>query len=276
MPGSTQPSHFPQVASLPDSDTCVFCGYSGPRSDFPPAHWIPAWLNRRLFTEYATGVRHNLPDRSWEAEVFELVVYHVCGNCNSTWLSEIETKAANFVFPLIMGVLDPNSISVPGLYHAARWLYLKTVSLELGRPDEHPATHAPSVYAAFRQTRKPPYPNCSMALGYREIEASSEPHPVFVWFSSVGGVRFSSVPARFPSLDGYHTTLLVGHVVVDVFGITVAVPCDADHGDGYVPLWPSPVRTGGTFTWPPKRVFRWNDGLEITERKERARGGASL
>jgi hypothetical protein len=243
-------------------DTCAFCGWEG--EDFAPEHWIPQWLSRKLVPEYATGVRHNLPEGSWDADVFELTVKHVCNECNNTWLSEIETKASKFVFPLVIGAPNRETISEVGLRHVARWGYLKTILLELGRPDDHEPTHDTSVYAQFKESRWPPIPNCSLALGVREV-GPDEPNPVFVWFSSQGGFSYSTrPPAPWRETKGYRTTLLIGHVIFDVIGVKDAGSINVPHGKGYVPLWPTPAFHGGKFTWPPTRRFRWRgEGLEL-------------
>ena len=122
-------------------DTCIFCGHHGPNRDFPPEHWIPDWLNRRLFPEYGSGVRHNLPGRSWEADAFELTVPHVCFRCNRGWMSDIEAASADYVFPLVVGNAGADTINQEALLIVARWCYFKTICLELGRaarPRSHP------------------------------------------------------------------------------------------------------------------------------------------
>lgn len=242
-------------------DTCAFCGHTGPsREDFRHEHWVPQWLNRELFPRLSQGpVVHNTPHSSWEADAFEMVVEHVCEDCNGGWMSDIETKAKKHVLPFILGVA--NSVGPHGLNHVARWCYLKVVSLELGRPQEQEPTHDHGVYRAFKEKKNPPYPNCTLALGIRDINETS---PVFVSFESQA-FNFTADHPDYPDLptfEGYRTTLLVGHLVIDVFGTAVPVPVTGDHGDGYSLLWPLPV-TGGTFTWPPARRWRWNDGLEL-------------
>ena len=243
-------------------DTCVFCGRQG--DDFDPEHWVPEWLNRKLFPEYGTGVRHNLPDKSWDADAFELTCEHVCTDCNRHFLSNIESKAARFVFPLVMGTPNKETISADGLRHVARWGYLKTISLELTRPPDHVPTHDVSVYENFRRTKWPPLPGCSLALGVRDI-GPEEHQPVFLWFQSQGGHSYTGSPPHSEfTTEGYRTTLLVGHVVFDVIGLRDPGELPPDiHGDAYVPLWPDPAARGGRFTWPPRRRFRWREGLEL-------------
>jgi hypothetical protein len=243
-------------------DTCVFCGRQG--DDFAPEHWVPQWLSRKLFPTHGSGVRHNLPHGTWEADAFELTVKHVCNACNHHWLSDIEARASKYVFPLVMGAPDLSTITRVGMREVARWGYLKTISLELGRPGDQTPTHDGSVYADFQRRKWPPVPNCSIALGIREI-GDDEPDPVFVWFRSQGGHPFAATPpATRRVTEGYRTTLLVGSLVFDVIGVKDPGRIGTSHEQGLVPLWPTPAHFGGTFTWPPKRRFRWRgDGLVL-------------
>ena len=58
-------------------DVCFSCGHEG--DDFAPAHWFPMmWLSRER-SKVSSGVRHNLPDRSWDADMLDLTVKHVVG-----------------------------------------------------------------------------------------------------------------------------------------------------------------------------------------------------
>jgi hypothetical protein len=229
----------------------VFCGYEA--DEFPPEHWIPDWLSRELFPKYAKGgVVHSINgEETHIADVFEMTVQHVCQKCNETWMSTIESRAKKHVFPMIVADYSAR-ITKQAIEHVARWSYLKIISLELGRPGDHLPTHPPAVYAAFRQTRKPPYPNVSLAIGAREAVPRSRPD--FVSFVSQsfqapwgpGGSR----------VDFYRTTLVIGHLVIDAVGM--ASPNhrpNFEYADGLQVVWPMIVE-GGTLTWPPDKRFR--------------------
>jgi hypothetical protein len=231
------------------TDICAFCGYEG--TNFDPEHWAPQWLSRALIPRLGSGVVHNLPDLpSWEAKLFEIVLPHVCKTCNGGWLSDLESRAKPHVFPFILGN-TPDPPSERGMRLLASWCYLKTISLELGRNPEQRSTHDWSVYRSFKESGVPPHPNCSLALGYREIK---ETNPVFLWWRSQGGVNFRTGQPGIGPIDGYHTTVLIGHLVIDVFGTGLPVNLDVEHGDGFHVLWPL-AHTGGTFHWPPEKRF---------------------
>lgn len=212
---------------------------------------MPQWFNREVFPARSPGgVRHTLYDgTTWESERFDLSVDHVCRTCNNGWLSRLESRCKPHVLPLLLGQ------SGPRLQHEwdliASWCYLKVISLELGRPAEHRPTHPHATYAAFKATEKPPYPNCSLALGYNEIVDTS---PTFIWFES-SGQRLHATPTT-PGGHGYHTTLVIGHLVIDAFGFDVPGKLNVNHGDPRLhKLWPLLI-DGGTFTWPPPASFQ--------------------
>jgi hypothetical protein len=229
------------------TDTCAFCGYAG--TNFDPEHWIPRWLSRELIPGLASGVIHNMPGLpSWEAKLFEIVLPHVCKTCNGGWLSDLESDAKPYVLPFILGNSVP--MTEQGMRLVASWCYFKAISLELGRPSEHRPTHDWSVYRNFKASGVPPYPNCSLALGYRQIEETS---PIWVWWRS-RGLSFTSGQSGVPSIDGYRTTILIGYLVADAIGAALPVEVDIEHPEGFHVLWPL-ARTGGTFSWPPEKRF---------------------
>jgi hypothetical protein len=231
------------------TDTCAFCGYTG--TNFDPEHWAPQWLSRELIPRLGKSVIHNVPDLpSWEAKLFEIVLPHVCKTCNNHWLSDLESSAKPHVLPFILGN-SPDPMTEQGMKLVASWCYLKAISLELGRNPEHRPTHDRSVYRNFKQSKVPPYPNCSLALGYREIK---ETNPVFLWWGSQG-LKFGSGQPGIPAIDGYHTTVLIGHLVIDVFGTGLSVNVNVEHGEGFHVLWPT-IPKGETFNWPPEHRFR--------------------
>jgi hypothetical protein len=247
-----------EAGSSREPDVCAFCGQTG--SDFAPEHWIPRWLSRELIPTHATSVTHlglGAPGAPLgeEVDAFEFAVPHVCTKCNETWLSSIEGKAKRHVLPFILGTAGP-TLTLPGLQQVARWCYLKVISLELGRPAELRALHSEDVYSEFKRTKRPPYPNCSLALGVREI--GNDKNPIFVWWRSR---HEPMVATPLPSwtlpkvrFEGYRTTLVIGQLVIDVIGAGVPTRLDVEHGEGFEVLWPLPV-TGGKFRWPPDHRF---------------------
>jgi hypothetical protein len=227
------------------TDTCAFCGYTGKK--FAPEHWAPQWLSRELAPDIRAGVMHRIGDTpTFGARLFEVRLPHVCDDCNHGWLSDLENQSKPHVLPFILGnAPDPDKTDIRLVL---RWCYFKAISLELGRPPEHRPTHDSSVYGAFKESRVPPSPNCSLALGYRDITTTS---PVFLWWQS-NGLDFSASEPGVPAVDGYHTTAVIGYLVIDVFGTGLPVNLNVEHGEGFNVLWP----LGATFTWPPDKRFK--------------------
>ena len=236
---------------MPKTDTCAFCGYTG--TDFDPEHWAPKWLSRELFPHLAKGVRHNLPYASWDAKMFQIVLPHVCKTCNGGWLSDLEKDAKPHVLPFILG--NPPNPETTDLRMALSWFFYKAISVELGRPPEHRPTHDWSVYRDFKASGLPPVPNCSLALGYREITTTT---PTFLWWGSQG-LQFGSGQPGIPKIDGYHTAVLIGYVVIDVFGTGLPAKVNVQHGEGFNVAWPLPAR----FDWPPAKRFKDDEPMGL-------------
>jgi hypothetical protein len=242
------------------SDVCIFCGYEG--DDFVPEHWIPDWLSRKLLPKHGSMVGHVIPDGSIvKRRYFVYTVDHVCKTkCNGGWMSDMESRASDDgdVLRLILGVPKP-PLSQEAQARLAAWCFLKAITVELARPGDigpphYPATYPQAMYTAFRQERKPPTPNCSIALGFRTINTITEPDPLFVWSKSQGRNFPAGDPGGIGSEAGYHTTLVIGHLVIDVAGLVRPINTKVDHGDErLVPLWPE--LPGGAFPWPPPKRF---------------------
>jgi hypothetical protein len=191
-----------------------------------------------------------------EDDLFNMTVPHVCGDCNSGWMSDIETKAKRHVVPFIfddyrqMGALTQQTVE-----HVSRWSYLKVISLELGRPSEHTPTHQPSTYSAFKKTRLPPYPNSSLAIGARERITDGQ--PTYIFFTSQAyNAPFAPLGDE---LHWYETTLCVGHLVISLIGLPDRHRLNVHHAEGLQPIWPL-IREGGEFRWPPDKRLRLEDG----------------
>ena len=229
----------------------MFCGYHGPNRDFPPEHWVPDWLNRELFPAYAQGATHSrLGHEPWVKAKFELTVRHVCANCNHGWMSDMETAVKPWAMALILGTGGRPPATESEQLLLATYCFLKALSLELGRPKDQLPTYPAILYRGTKEHQTPPL-GCSIAIGARTpIPAGS---PIYVWFQSQA-IPYETVRPRVSSTaEGYHTTLLIGHLVIDVAGVLVAAQADMDHGERFVKLWPA--LPGKSIVWPPAELF---------------------
>lgn len=226
------------------ADRCIFCDYEG--DDFDPEHWIPQWLSRALEGKHK-GIVHNLPGRAqFTSNKFEMTVKHVCKACNGGWMSDIETRAKAHVLPMIVGDYTKH-LSKQGFSEVVRWCYLKVLSLEIGRPDDQEATHAREVFRAFKDSKAPPRTGCAIALGVRSI---TDANPEFVIHHS-GAYSVGSGAPLEPRFHWYVTTLVVGHLAIQVVGLRRTDDLDVEPAPGFQVAWP--IGPGWTFTWPPSQ-----------------------
>ena len=240
------------------TDVCAFCGYEG--DNFDPEHWIPDWLSRKLIPKYGSMVGHIAKDGSViPRRRFEITVPHVCRPCNGGWMSDIETRTSSNgdLLRLVLGVSEP-PLTRERQTDLATWGFLKALTAELARPEDQIETYPREMYEQFKRDKKPPLKSCSIALGFRTIPGT-EPDPIFAWSRSQG----QNFPVHERGIDGgasgtetgYLTTILIGHLVIDVAGLLRPFDdANLDHGEGwYSPLWPS--LPGEDFPWPPQKHF---------------------
>jgi hypothetical protein len=229
-------------------DRCVFCGTEG--EDFAPEHWIPKWLSRAIIPKHSPGAQHFGHGRTWTKTYFDLTVKHVCNECNHGWMSTLEDDAKGIALPLILGQDAPHREDEQKTL--ASWCYLKAISLELGREGDdligHPPTYPVGAYIGFKQHGYPPPYSSVVYLGVREIRETS---PTFVWWASQR-LKFPGNPP-VPEVDGYTTTLLIGHLAIRVMGILAAGRLKPEGDDWWSILWPDTA--GEAFRWPPPKRF---------------------
>lgn len=225
-------------------DTCMFCGATGTR--FAPEHWIPQWIFRAIRPMVGGPISHDDGRRRWLKREFDFTVKHVCSTCNGGWMSDIESRARDSVLSLILGGDPPKS---PREQEAlATWCFLKSLSVELGRPDEHQPTFPAGIYPAFRQQRRPPPTSCAVYLARRsEIPRRN---PTYIWFATQGG-KFQGPDATL--FDHYKTSILIGHLVVQISGLIAPVKLQVDPDEWHVVLWPE--LPGENVVWPPTSQF---------------------
>ena len=84
-------------------------------------------------------------------------------------------------------------------------------------------------------------------------ETIVESNPIFIWFSNQALSYNTPGPPPLTS-PGYHTTLMIGHLVMDVAGVFVPAHADVDHGEHFVKLFPA--LPGEDITWPPQKLVK--------------------
>lgn len=190
------------------ADNCVFCESEG---EFPLEHWVPKWISRAVIEPNQIFEHHNQLGDVWYDRVMDMTVPHVCPTCNHGWMSNIETRARRVALPLIKGE-GVISLPEPDQRVLASWCFMKVISLEIGRPPDQPRTYPDYIYTGFRKFRYPPGTSCVVSVGIRDMP-SGDP---YAWFRSEGNKHTFPILGETP---GYRTALVVGHLVIDVFGV---------------------------------------------------------
>jgi hypothetical protein len=181
-------------------------------------------------------VEHNEygSDEPRYARAFDLTVPRVCPDCNHHWMSDMETRTRNLALALIRD--ERTSLSGAEQRKLASWCFLKVLSLEIGRPEEHPPTFPDAMYTGFCRFQHPPLTSCAILIGRRHLEhADGSPAP-FIWFNSQGQKH------PFPGVGdvgGYRTSLAIGHLVIDVIGLFADIALQLQDADPrLVRIWP--------------------------------------
>ena len=163
-------------------------------------------------------------------------------------MSDIESRARNSVLRLVLGGDAPRTEKEQE--QLATWCFLKALSVELGRPEDHRPTYPPGMFQAFAQHRKPPPTTAVVIIGRRSTIPTKL--PTYIWFETQGE-SFKPWGEDGATADGYRASFVVGHFVFKVAGILAPVHLKMETDDWHVELWPS--LRGPEIEWPPPSQF---------------------
>lgn len=187
----------------------------------------------------------------WTDDAVSLLSKCVCGPCNSTWMSNIESAAKPAMIPLILGqttVLDTQSQNV-----IATWLGLKAVI------EQHSRERPPYFWewrSEFYRGKTPPS-SWHIRLG-RYIGT--------MWTGSFTGVSIDATVQHrlvpFPmKMPGFVFTAIIGNFFGQVVGIQRQgiFPMNTKY---FIEIWPHPILRVAQYSvrpdspsqsWPPER-----------------------
>ncbi len=231
---------------------CIFCGLG----NLSKEHFWPQWTASVLRATSSSGpyrqelvvrenkthvVSHHRKERP--GHVTTLKVRAVCANCNSEWMSAIETAAQPILTPMMLG--KRLSLSPEMQIALVQWITLKLmVGEQTNQPD---AIFRQSELAAFRMSRTIP-----SHLRVWITQCFSD-----TWCNAYMRHAVTFAPPNFvkrPPVDkknSYATVFGIGQLFIFSMGTTYDGLDLLDHfkiGDELKPLWPL---AGVLIQWPP-------------------------
>lgn len=217
---------------------CAFCG----GRDLTAEHVLPRWLNEPLGANVPLGYRHGTagakPDvgRDWPTVGLTHTVKRFCRHCNNDWMAELEARAKPIVGPLVKG--EGRLLSVGNQALIALWA-AKTVMVFDLTHENYRTVADEDMRLLFERKQPPPATHVWLA--------AYGPEPL------IGDHKAFRLPPRSPSVAGYGATLVLGHLVIQVFRDSdepsEAIPWSADMLDFFVPIWPIEK---DAVNWPPR------------------------
>lgn len=222
---------------------CVFCGEATkPLTD---EHVWPRWLGNILgndlqFFGHETRERDvaRPQRRLWRAPTLDTKVRRVCAECNSTWMSDIETAARPILTPLIVG--QEAELSQGDQEIAATWGFKTTLMLQF----THPARVAipEGQYKEFFERRIPPSA-VRISLGqYSGLLTDG------TYWASALGVEAPGSTHSPESPNAFLVTFNVGRLVYSGYGRPDASALTFEGRSHFVEVWPASC---GSVAWPP-------------------------
>jgi hypothetical protein len=186
----------------------------------------------------------------WRAPRLEQKVRHVCRPCNTGWMSTLENESKDILSPMIRG--EDTRLSASDQRQVAIWAAKTAVVFERIYPHKR-ASALPQAFArTIRDKRACPENTLVRAAAYDAVNCLSwHQHHV---------LDLSPAFTTGDRINGYDSTLAVGHLVLQVFwsGLTTQVASRPEWDRFIFRLWPT---MQDEITWPPSSTLDFR-GLE--------------
>lgn len=214
-------------------------------------HITGKWMRELFPGEISVSYKDNAgTDRSWKWEQVDWKAKVVCDACNTTWMSNIESRHAKPVLtPLITGKLDI-PIGLPEARSIALFAFKTAVVID--------HAHSRSGTPFFGRT-----------LRHQFGDAQRIPASVQMWLCGYAGNRESArfiplqLQAQLPKSNDLHIytcTFALGHLAVQVVALKESSNFIFSPNPGFeglaVPFWP---RLPRNYVWPGNSILRDRD-----------------
>lgn len=191
--------------------------------------------------------------RPFKARGFELVTRAVCHDCNTGWMSDLETKAAPLLTPMLRGKVV--NLSLEQQATVALWAAKFVLMFQQTKPPEYQSIVAAHYRWVYKH--KAPPPSTVVRLG---CYTGDQRPPYYDEYSLELGVpdpRRPNAPLEEPSLVvGYRSVLLFGALIMEVTGTNLAEPVEniwlGETSLAMLPVWPIERRV---LEWPSLYAF---------------------
>lgn len=221
---------------------CVFC-HGRIASDAPPEHVIPKWVGNAYPNAMFTT---NGPDgRQVTAKVIEITADTVCRKCNHGWMSDLESRCAPILKPMLRGQSQGLSLEQQTLL--AQWATKTAMTLDQTVPPDM-RVFSPDECKQLVERELPP-PGTGVQLAHYAGTG------IFLDFGHNELHRTAVLdPANPGPPDGHRTAIRIDQLIVEV-NVTSDASLDLRSGTSGVPvtdilqpIWP----VSAPVAWPTR------------------------
>ncbi len=200
--------------------SCIFCDSIGPLSNEDA--W-PLWLNETLGPMVPDGAKANVlieTSRGFSKQIHDVPGIHpaktrkVCEQCNTGWMSQLESEVKPVLTPLILG--QTCQLSAADQELIATWAIKTAITMQHTVPGEE--GFPPKAAHTWLRTKRTPPPRYRVFLG--AVTPIEDKQPLR-WEQSkalVVGAPNAAAAASPKLVNTFVTMLLAGHVVFQVIG----------------------------------------------------------
>ena len=202
---------------------------------------IPAWIGRDLLQQQSgarIAARYRLGNdvdaRIWEdKDPFSITVRRFCEECNSGWMSRLETTAQSHLLPLFGGANHTLGTAAQSI--VAAWFFKMACVYDVVGP----GGHVPSIHREeFFRTRQPP---SGVVVHLAPRRVGDELPPVIQQ-------RLREAQFEGGQIEAYKAVIAIGHVIAQVIGFPGFESAEGteDMASAATRIWPAVAE----IAWP--------------------------
>lgn len=215
----------------------MFCGKRADSNEDA----LPRWIAKLIGPKPGERSYHEVRDKYFETNVFEVKVKRVCVTCNTGWMADLERHMQRLLPPMLFGE-STEIVGREDMRLIAAWVFKTAITL--GYAKAKGGMEVPLEHCEYLRNYQRPPQTVSIWTGIYSSDPS-EARYRRVWQRSKAGID-----PRQP----YLITFLIGQAVFQVFGHL---------GGDRLELRPSPAGwlvqifplPDEGWQWPPPRVF---------------------
>ena len=237
------------------SRVCMFCQREGQR--LTREHVYPNWLSKLFSTKLkvTSEVSGDSIKRTWQSNIFQDKIKLVCGECNSGWMSTIESEVKGLLTSLAF-THDGHTLIQEDQRKLSLWVQ-KTV-LVINKATGGDFDIPIGFYEKLYKSQSQPISNMMVTMGWRMLAKGTKDEPLATFeikqvSRAIPNDKKSAAAIKLQVAEGkliWAATLGLGNVVFQIVGTNLDGKIEVGGNDSHVRVFPQINTYSEDLEWP--------------------------